>query len=460
MTLATDPPVSEKQRKAMYAALEGRSKLGISKEDAKKFLGHDADGGDFLQTLKKLARSFLAFAQEEEQEPEHSDGEAGEDDMPVAATAPNSGVPAMFTTRVARKKKDEDEEDEPARVLFAKRVLAKDDAMAMDWRGCVGLDHLPPSEVLAFDRDSVRDKDEDGRLHVAQANISKANVCPYMGKEIPDYEKLGLDAGRKYMLLRHPDELAKAVDSFNRLPILSQHQPVTSKSFPSELIIGATGEQADWKAPYLTNSLVFWPQTAIDGIESDEQKQLSSAYRYEADMTPGIYEGERYDGVMRNIRGNHVALVKEGRVGPDVVVGDSAEIVKMPVPYGATLRGRRTLAQVMVGRVSPYARAFAQDVELRRVRGSDFNRAKDAFSESAHPRGKGGQFASGAGAKPAKKTAAAIHTPGSKVTLNSPESVRHGATGTVQGPSNRAPNHTMVKFKNKVMHYPNEILVR
>ncbi|MCV5420626.1 DUF2213 domain-containing protein, partial [Escherichia coli] len=30
-----------------------------------------------------------------------------------------------------------------------------------------------------------------------------------------------------------------------------------------------------------------------------------------------------YDGVMRDIVGNHVALVTEGRAGSDVVVGDS-----------------------------------------------------------------------------------------------------------------------------------------
>ena len=37
---------------------------------------------------------------------------------------------------------------------------------------------------------------------------------------------------------------------------------------------------------------------------------------------PGIYDGESYDFVQRNIRGNHIALVKEGRSGPDVAVKD------------------------------------------------------------------------------------------------------------------------------------------
>jgi hypothetical protein len=41
-------------------------------------------------------------------------------------------------------------------------------------------------------------------------------------------------------------------------------------------------------------------------------------------MSGGIFEGKSYDGVMRNIKGNHVALVHEGRAGHDVKVADSA----------------------------------------------------------------------------------------------------------------------------------------
>ena len=41
-------------------------------------------------------------------------------------------------------------------------------------------------------------------------------------------------------------------------------------------------------------------------------------------MTSGTTnEGVHYDGVMRSIRGNHVALVEAGRAGADVIVGDS-----------------------------------------------------------------------------------------------------------------------------------------
>lgn len=215
-------------------------------------------------------------------------------------------------------------ENKPA--AEAKAIGGKDGApdMAMDWSGTAALVHSGPV-AMAFDRASVREKDADGRLHVAEANICAASVCPYFGHEIPDADSLGLDPDKKYMLLRDPEELAKpeTVASFNQLPILDEHIPVSAETHSFENTIGSTGSNATYEHPFIKASLVFWPQGAIDDIESNKKKELSPAYWYRADMTPGEYEGQRYDGVMRNVVANHLALVAEGRQGPAVVVGDA-----------------------------------------------------------------------------------------------------------------------------------------
>lgn len=178
-------------------------------------------------------------------------------------------------------------------------------------------------DAYALDRASVRTKDVDGRLHVAISNISKACVSPYFGREIPNADALGLDQGRVYQLLRDPDELARAAPTFDHIPLLSEHIPVSVDAPQKEIVVGSTGTDSIFESPYLKNSLVVWDAQAITGVENGDQMELSCAYRYTADMTPGIYEGTPYDGVMRNIQGNHVALVETGRAGPDVVVGDS-----------------------------------------------------------------------------------------------------------------------------------------
>jgi 8-oxo-dGTP pyrophosphatase MutT (NUDIX family) len=181
----------------------------------------------------------------------------------------------------------------------------------------------PVMDAIALDRATVRRLDQDGHLYVELTPISKANVCPYYGREIPDAAQLGLDPDRIYKLYRHADELAKGAASFAGKPLLLIHTPISADDHPREVVVGSIGDGVIFDDPYLKAPLRVWDGEAIGLIESGEQKELSCGYRYRADMTPGKLGGEDYDGVMRDIMGNHVALVKEGRAGPDVVVGDS-----------------------------------------------------------------------------------------------------------------------------------------
>ncbi|HRT22338.1 MAG TPA: DUF2213 domain-containing protein [Candidatus Hydrogenedentes bacterium] len=179
---------------------------------------------------------------------------------------------------------------------------------------------------LAFDR-SARRIDADGRLHVDRSHISKATVNPYYGKEIPGYEALGLQPDVVYRLLRDPVELERAAPTFARLPVLSEHVPITVAKVAEDeelkkLIVGAIGSDVTFAAPYLDADLCVWDSAAIAGIETDKVRELSCAYRYVPVMEPGEFEGQPYDGRMTEIQGNHLALVEVGRAGSDVVVAD------------------------------------------------------------------------------------------------------------------------------------------
>lgn len=224
------------------------------------------------------------------------------------------------------------------------------------------------SESLAYDRASVRRYDHDGRLHIEMCNISKANICPYYGEEIPKRRELGLQPDRIYQLFRDPDELKKAAPTFNNIQLMQVHDPVTPDQPKQMKVVGSTGTDARFEAPYLQNSLAVWVQSAIDLIESDKKKQLSCAYHYDADMTPGVYEGVPYDGVMRNIRGNHVALVEEGRAGDDVVIGDELPIGLKGVSRMAVKTSGKAL--LVRGALAAYLKPkLAQDakIDLRQV---------------------------------------------------------------------------------------------
>ena len=208
---------------------------------------------------------------------------------------------------------------------------------------------------IAQDR-SLRSYDQDGRLHVESSNISKATVNPYYGSEIPNYQQLGLEPKKVYYLLRDPEELEKAAPTFNNLPLLSKHIPVSADEPQKEVIAGTTGSDTVFEDGYLKCSLAVWDAEAIAGIESGEQVELSSAYHYTADMTAGEFEGRHYDGVMRDIVGNHVALVDVGRAGRDVVVSDAdpfCERKTMKLKAGAKARIQAAVQPLL-----------AQDAEL------------------------------------------------------------------------------------------------
>lgn len=197
---------------------------------------------------------------------------------------------------------------------------------------------------FAFDKASVRRYDEDGMMHVSLTPVSKANVCVYYGKEIPNFEALGLDPNKPYRLLRDPEELKKSVATFNNKPVLNKHIGVTVVDPPKDAIVGSTGERAEFDGEYLKNSLVIWDLNSILGVETEKQKEISSSYRYRLDMTPGEYQGEAYDFVMRDIVCNHVAIVPSGRAGPDVFVYDSK-------PTGNILM---TLKERLMAAIKPY----------------------------------------------------------------------------------------------------------
>lgn len=185
--------------------------------------------------------------------------------------------------------------------------------------------------MLAYDKQpisSVRHFDDNGFMHVDVSNITKEQVAPYYGREIPGWREAGLEADKVYYGYRPFDELEKAKDTFNNLNLLSEHIEDGADKDVSKYKIGSLGTDAKTDNPYLTNSLMIDDEKAIDDIKSGRKKELSSAYRYEPVFKTGFFDGQKYDFLMTNIRGNHVALVKEGRAGSDVVVADSNTICK------------------------------------------------------------------------------------------------------------------------------------
>lgn len=181
---------------------------------------------------------------------------------------------------------------------------------------------------LAFDRAfTLRWHDEDGRLHVERSNLTRVQVAPYHGAEIPGWEELKLDPEKVYYGYRPAEELGdeETIRSVNGIPIQLNHHLDYPDKPAKETRVGSTGDKAAFDGMYLSNSLHIQDSDAINRIKDGSMKQLSLAYHYDPDFkSSGEWKGQKYDFTMRNIRGQHLALVEEGRAGPTCVVEDHA----------------------------------------------------------------------------------------------------------------------------------------
>lgn len=228
------------------------------------------------------------------------------------ATEKNAGKPTAQAVAIAYSKKRGDKKpaDDCAVEMDEAEIEVEEDCAAMD-----------SARRMTFDR---RMETVDGHLVVTGCHITKANVCPYLGAEIPKAEELGLKADKIYYLYRDAAEIKAAVETYNRIPLLMQHVAVSADA-PQQFLTVGTVSNARFNHPYLDADLTVWTREGIEAIESGKQRELSCGYRYAAEMTPGTSpEGEKYDGRMTQIIANHIALVEAGRAGPDVLVADAA----------------------------------------------------------------------------------------------------------------------------------------
>ena len=171
---------------------------------------------------------------------------------------------------------------------------------------------------------SARVHDLNGWAEIKGNPISKVGVFPYRGNQISPE----LDPDKIYMVYRPEEELSSkdTIDSFKLIPWTDDHEMLGTgdDSFtPAEQkgVHGVIGEDVYFEDGYLkANIKVFSDQMAK--LIEDGKKELSIGYRCLYDISSGVYNGIRYDAIQRDIRGNHLALVDEGRSGPDVAVLD------------------------------------------------------------------------------------------------------------------------------------------
>lgn len=165
--------------------------------------------------------------------------------------------------------------------------------------------------------------DHNDFWYIKDNPLSKVGVFPYLGKQISSE----LEPDKIYMVYRPAEELLseETINSFKLLPIIDDHTMLGTEPgmIPAEEkgVHGTSGSDVYGKDGKLYGDLKIYSETLKDEIE-DGKKELSMGYFCDYELTPGTFDGKHYDAVQRNIRGNHIALVEQGRMGSDVRVMD------------------------------------------------------------------------------------------------------------------------------------------
>lgn len=172
---------------------------------------------------------------------------------------------------------------------------------------------------------SKREVDINGYIEIKDNPISKVGVFPYLGGQISDK----LEPNKIYQVYRPEEELSdiECINSFKLMPFTDDHAMLGDEKkglMPAEKkgVHGVTGEDVYFADGFLKSNLKIFSNYLSELIENGKI-ELSMGYRCVYDLAQGIFNGQKYDAIQRKIRGNHLALVDEGRSGSDIAVLDS-----------------------------------------------------------------------------------------------------------------------------------------
>lgn len=164
-------------------------------------------------------------------------------------------------------------------------------------------------------------EDENGFVHFDSVPISKAGITQYLGSELP--ESLGLNPDQIYSVLRPESELnsPETIESFKGMPWFNKHKMVGDGMTPTEQVgaHGSIGDNVRFENGTLFGNLHLFGKSLKESIKQG-LKELSCGFKCMYELSSGTHEGKPYQVIQKQIRGNHLASVPNGRMGSGVSV--------------------------------------------------------------------------------------------------------------------------------------------
>jgi hypothetical protein len=180
---------------------------------------------------------------------------------------------------------------------------------------------------------TARKKDKNGYIDIENNPIAKVGVYRYLGSSIGRHDKPNDD----FWIYRPAEELAApdTLQSLNLAPLVIGHDTLGDKGMSAEDkgIHGVVSEPIYLEGDTIKAKLRVYSDTFMDMVDKAGVNELSAGmfgdivYTVDGtvDFTAGEYNGQKYDGILKDIYFNHVALVENGRMGREVRVLDESD---------------------------------------------------------------------------------------------------------------------------------------
>lgn len=161
----------------------------------------------------------------------------------------------------------------------------------------------------------------DGYL-VAEVRTARTGIQDYAGWEVGKPNMPVVKVYRPAEQVFNKDSMG----SYAHKPVTNDHpDEAVSATNWKDLAVGSIGDEIARDGDFVRIPLIVMDAAAIKHVE-DGKRELSAGYTcdlsFEAGTTP---DGQAYDAIQKDIRINHVAIVKNGRAGSKARIGDGAK---------------------------------------------------------------------------------------------------------------------------------------
>ncbi len=170
---------------------------------------------------------------------------------------------------------------------------------------------------------TTKRKYTDEGFLIVPARIGRTGIQEYLAVEMGVTDR---EPNSIIKVYRPPEEVFsdESLQSFTNKPVTNNHPPVlVDASNYTEYSVGHSGPDVAREGMFADTTLFIKDAETITRVE-EGKVELSNGYTSDIEWTSGITpEGESYDAIQRNIKGNHIAIVERGRAGPACRVADN-----------------------------------------------------------------------------------------------------------------------------------------